>query len=141
LQKQILILACLFALFAATSRPAHAFQGSDSAADEPAAGAWPTPEQVVAKLNSQLSLTDDQKTKITPIIAERQEKLKTLADSSGRRHRKARKAKSIIEDSDKKINAVLTGEQRQKYAEMEQQMRAQMKQRMQEHNADGGTPE
>jgi len=73
----------------------------------------PTPEEVVAMLDSKLSLTDDQKAQITPIIADRQQQLRAAtADDSTRRFKKARKMKSIYEDSDKKINAILTDDQK-----------------------------
>jgi hypothetical protein len=60
------------------------------------------PDEVVAILDSKLSLSDDQKAKITPIIADRQEKIRELADSSGRHMRKGRQMKSIYEESDQK---------------------------------------
>jgi periplasmic protein CpxP/Spy len=93
-----------------------------------------TPDEVVAALDSKLSLNSDQKAKIKPIIAERQEKMQALADSGGRRMKKAREMKSIMKDSDKKIKAVLNEDQQKKYAEIKQEMREQAKQRRDEHN-------
>jgi len=91
-----------------------------------------TPEQVVNTLAAKLNLTDDQKAKIQPVIADRQQKLAALkSDSSMRPMQKKRKLKSIFEDSDKKIKAVLNDEQKKQYTELEQQMREQMKERMQ----------
>ena len=91
---------------------------------------WPSPDEVVAKMSTKLSLTDDQKTKITPIIAERQEKLKALAaDTSTPKLQKMKKMKSVYADSDTKINALLTDEQKQKYAQMQEEMREEMKER------------
>jgi len=135
MMKYALSLAALFLLCAAASQAVLALpqsSGQDQAREDQA-GSWPTPDEVVSKLDSKLSLTDDQKAKITPIIAERQEKLKALqADTSGRRLRKARKAKSIFEDSDKKIKAVLTDDQKQKYEAMQQEMRQQARERLQQ---------
>src|SRR5215475_3717354 len=92
--------------------------------------AWPTPDEVVAKMSTKLSLTDDQKTKIKPIIADRQEKLKALAaDTSTPRLQKARKMKTIFDDSDTKINALLTDDQKKKYAEMSEEMRQEDRER------------
>jgi Spy/CpxP family protein refolding chaperone len=137
LRKQFLFIACLFALLLAAPQVTRA---QDTASGQDQAGGWPTPEQVVEKLGQKLSLTDDQKAKITPIIADRQQKIKALAtDNSGRRFKKARKMKSIFSESDKKIKAVLTDEQKQKYTEMEQQMRDQARQRMQERRASGSS--
>ena len=94
-----------------------------------------TPDEVVATLDSKLSLTDDQKAKIKPIVEERQQKMRTLSDSGGRRMRKAREAKSIMQDSDKKIDAILNEEQRKMYAEIKGQMREEAKQRRQARNS------
>lgn len=94
-----------------------------------------TPDQVVAALASKLNLTDDQKTQIKPIIEDRQQKLEALrSDPSMRRMQRARKAKSIFEESDKKINAILNDQQKQQYAQLE----AQMKQRMRDRRNGGG---
>jgi Spy/CpxP family protein refolding chaperone len=99
-------------------------------------GGWPTPEEAVARMSNKLNLTDDQKAKITPVIADRQTKMRALmADTSGRRMQKARKAKSIMSDSDKKIEAVLTSDQKKTYAEMKEQMKEQMQARMQQRNS------
>ncbi|OJV41991.1 MAG: hypothetical protein BGO25_20520 [Acidobacteriales bacterium 59-55] len=85
-------------------------------------------------MSSKLNLTDDQKAKITPIIADRQTQMRALmADTSGRRLRKARKAKSIMSDSDKKIQAVLTSDQRKTYAQMKEQRKEQLQERRQQH--------
>jgi Spy/CpxP family protein refolding chaperone len=99
----------------------------------------PTPEQVVSKMSDKLSLSADQKTKITPIIADRQAKLKALsANTSLSRPQRMRQARSILNDSDSKINAILTPEQQQKYSQMQQEMREQMKERAQQHGAGTG---
>jgi Spy/CpxP family protein refolding chaperone len=95
-------------------------------------GGWPSPEEAVARLSRKLNLSDDQKSKITPIIADRQAKMRELANSSGRRMQKARKAKSIVSDSDKKIEALLTSDQKKTYEEMKEERREQMQSRMQE---------
>ena len=99
-------------------------------------GGWPTPEEAVAKMNDKLNLTDDQKAKITPIIADRQTRMRAvMSDTSGRRIQKARKAKSILVDSDKKIEAVLTKEQKNTYEQMKQEMHKQLRSRMQVRNS------
>jgi protein CpxP len=125
-------MVCLFALVAAGPQGAHAGQEPDSGQQQ-ARSRWPTPDEVVARLDSKLSLSDDQKAQITPIVADRQEKLKALAaDTSMRRWKKARKMKAVFQESDKKIKALLTEDQKQKYTQMEQEMRDQARQRMQE---------
>jgi Spy/CpxP family protein refolding chaperone len=97
-------------------------------------GGWPTPEEAVTRMSSKLNLTDDQKSKITPIIADRQTQMRALmADSSGRRLQKARKAKSIMSGSDKKIEAVLTGDQKKTYEQMKKQTKEQSQERGQQN--------
>jgi Spy/CpxP family protein refolding chaperone len=122
-KKLLFSIICLLALVASGSPAAHA-QDTDQHARS-----WPNPDQVVANMDATLSLSDDQKAKITPIIANRQEKLKALAQSSERRRKKAREMKSIMSDSDKKIQALLTDDQEKKYEELKQQRKEQMKER------------
>jgi hypothetical protein len=52
-----------------------------------------------------------------------------MADTSSRWMQMAKKAKSIMSDSDKKIEAVLTSDQKKAYAEMKDQMKEQMQAR------------
>jgi hypothetical protein len=92
----------------------------------------PSPEEVVDLLGTKLNLTDQQKSQMVPIIADRQQKLQALrSDTSMRRLQKMRKMKGIFADSDKKINAILNDEQRQQYAQIEQQIRQEIKDRRQ----------
>ncbi|HUM03963.1 MAG TPA: hypothetical protein VLT90_00785 [Terriglobales bacterium] len=90
--------------------------------------------------DSKLSLSDDQKAKIKPIIEERQQKMQALAGSGGRRRKKAREMKSIMEDSDKKITAVLNDDQKKTYAEVKQQMREQAQDRRHNRNRENQNP-
>jgi hypothetical protein len=103
----------------------------------------PSPDEVVNTLAAKLNLSDDQKTQITPIIADRQQKLQSLrSDTSMRPMQRMRKMKGIFDDSDKKIEAVLNGQQKQQYIQMEQRMRQQMRERMQNRGAAGtGSPQ
>ena len=101
----------------------------------PGAKQMPSPDEVVDRLGSKLNLSEDEKAQIKPIIVDRREKLAALqSDGSMRRRKKAREMKSIVEASDKKINALLNDDQKKQYAEIEQQMREQMKARMQNRN-------
>ena len=105
----------------------------------PSAASAPTPEQVVDKMSEKLSLTADQKAKITPIIADRQSKLKALeANTSLPRAQRARQARTIFTESDAKIEALLTPEQQQKYTQLKQEMREQMKERAQQQGGTSG---
>jgi Spy/CpxP family protein refolding chaperone len=111
-----------------------------SGSSAPAKMQPPSPDEVVDTLAAKLNLSDDQKTQIKPIIADRQQKLQTLrSDTSMRPMQKMRKMKGIFDDSDKKIEAVLNDQQKQQYIQMEQQMRQEMRERMQNRGASGGS--
>jgi len=132
MKKSMLVAVFLLALGSSAPRLIHALSLQD-ATQLPTGAAFPSPDEVVDILANKLSLSDDQKSKITPIIADRQQKLKAiLADTSSRPMQQRRKAKQVLTDSDKKINAILTPDQQRKYAQVEQQMQEQMKHRMQE---------
>jgi len=110
---------------------------AQSAPAAPPAGlSAPTPQQVVDKMDGKLSLTADQKAKITPIVADRQAKFKALADNTSlTRPQRAQQMRAIWKDSDGQINAILTPEQQQKYTEYKQELREQMKEHAQQHAA------
>lgn len=103
----------------------------------------PSPDEVVDMLAARLNLSDDQKSQIKPIIADRRQQLMALrSDTSSRPLQKLRKMKSIFADSDKKIEADLNDQQKQQYIQMEQQMRERMRARMQDRgSANSGEPQ
>jgi periplasmic protein CpxP/Spy len=118
----------LIAAFTLAAPSARA-QDQDSSAS---AQKLPSPDDIVDMMGTKLNLTDDQKAQIMPVIGERRQKLQDLrSDTSLRPFQKKRKMKSIFDDSDKKIKAVLNDDQKKQYAQIEQQMREQMKERMQ----------
>ena len=99
---------------------------------------FPSPQEVVSRLQAKLSLSAEQTSALTPIIASRQEKLKALlADSSARPLKRRREMRSIVTESDKQINALLSPEQQKQYAEIEKQMQEEFKQRMKERRDAG----
>lgn len=71
--------------------------------------------------HAELNLTDAQKAQ-----------LKAIMDETKKRHAEIRK------QSDEKINAVLTAEQRTKYATHREQMKQKMQEKMKAHKAEGG---
>ncbi|MDB6104858.1 MAG: hypothetical protein JWO52_4857 [Gammaproteobacteria bacterium] len=111
-----------------------------TAAAPTAAAAFPPPAEVVSRLQIKLSLSADQASAITPIVASRQERLKAvLSDTGARPLKRRRELREIVADSDKQINALLTPEQQKQYAEIEKQLHEELKQRMRERrNADAG---
>jgi hypothetical protein len=125
------------------AEPQTATEAESAATPETAAApatGLPSPQEVVSRLQAKLSLSAEQASALTPIIASRQEKLKALmAQSGGRPLKKRREMRDIVSDSDKQINALLSPEQQKQYAELEKQMQAEFKQRMQERRkADAG---
>jgi periplasmic protein CpxP/Spy len=93
----------------------------DSATDTPGRSA----KDIVDMLAKKLSLSDDQKTQILPIIADRRQKIQGIHnDSTLRPRERMRQVKGILADSDKSINALLTPEQQSTYAQLELQMKA-----------------
>src|ERR1700761_9250468 len=92
-----------------------------------------TSDEIVDRLDAKLHLSADQKTQIQPIIADRRQQLLALRDDTTTpRLRKARKMKAIFADSDQKIEALLDEQQKQQYAQIREQMRAQLCQRLQD---------
>jgi periplasmic protein CpxP/Spy len=120
----VLILLCGAAVMSA-----HA----QSTSQAPTPGAWPaapahSPAEVVEMLGKRLSLTDEQKSQILPIITERQQKIQAIRnDPSLPPRQRMSQAQGIMKDSDAKINALLTQEQRLGYSQIEQDIRARMK--------------
>jgi Spy/CpxP family protein refolding chaperone len=106
-----------------------------------AGGQLPDPDRVMQMMTAKLGLTADQQAKIAPVIADRQQQVRALmADTSSRPFQKQRKVKEIREASDKKINVVLTPDQRKQYAELEEQMKEEMKERREEKKDAAKTP-
>jgi len=85
-----------------------------------------SPNDVVKTLAKHLSLTEDQKAKILPVIIERQRKIQEVWTSSTLFVRQKQvQVRGINEDSDRRINALLTGDQQKAYAAFEQERKLQ----------------
>jgi Spy/CpxP family protein refolding chaperone len=75
-------------------------------------------------LGKRLSLSDEQKAQILPIISERQQKIQAIRnDASLPPQQRMSQVQNIMKDSDARINALLTPEQQQGYSQIEQSMR------------------
>jgi Spy/CpxP family protein refolding chaperone len=110
--------------------PASALQTQETTENRPKSQ---SPDQVVQMYNSKLNLTEDQKQRIRPIVVERQRRMLELRiDTSVKGREKMMKMKSVMENSDSRINAVLNPDQRQKYSELEAERKEKMKERMEE---------
>jgi len=77
-------------------------------------------------LTKRLSLTEDQKAKILPIIIERRRKVQEVwATSELFVRQKQVQERGINKESDRRINALLTGDQQKAYAAWEQERKVQ----------------
>ena len=100
--------------------PSQTTSGQTGAASEAA----PTQPQSQAQAgeDNPLNLTDEQKAKLRPILAEENQQLETLrSDSSMTQEQKMSKANEIRQTASPKIRAVLTPEQLQKLADLQKQ--------------------
>jgi periplasmic protein CpxP/Spy len=82
------------------------------------------PDHQLAALTQELNLTTNQQTQIKPILVDRQQKLQALMQNQSLSQDDRRsQAKSIMSDSNSRIEAVLNGDQKQKFEAMQQQKR------------------
>jgi len=88
----------------------------------------------IDKMKTELNLSDDQISKIKPILMDAQQKMMDMRKSGADPEAMKTQRKSIMMDSDKQITALLNPEQQQKY----NTMKAQMKQRGMQNG--GGQP-
>lgn len=108
--------------------PAAFAQDSGTAASSDNASApqhrAPDPQKQAARLAKHLGLNDDQAAKITAILQSRQQELTAVrSDSSLSQQDRRAKVRSIQQDADSQINALLTPDQQKQYAQMKQNMK------------------
>ena len=85
----------------------------------------PNPRRQARMMAKKLGLTADQKAKIEPILADRQQQLESVrADNTLAAKDRHSRLKGINQDSDQKIEAVLSDSQKQQYQQMKQDRRA-----------------
>lgn len=89
---------------------------------------------------AQLGLSDEQKSKIAPILQQEGADLRAVReDASLRRLQKARRAREINQKASEQIRALLNPDQQKKYDELRAAAREEMKQKMKERRAAGGS--
>jgi periplasmic protein CpxP/Spy len=89
-----------------------------------------SPDRQLQRLSEALSLTDDQKNQIRPILEDRHQKVQSIrSDDTLSRQDRRSKMRSVFEESSSKIRAVLNDDQKQKFEQMQQRRR----ERMQKH--------
>jgi periplasmic protein CpxP/Spy len=96
----------------------------------------PDPARELSRLTKRLNLTSDQQNQLLPILTDRQQQLSGIVnDSSLSPKDRHAKVQALREDSDAKIKAVLSENQKQQYEQMQQQMRERMEQRRSRHDS------
>lgn len=96
------------------------------------------PDQQLQTMTKRLNLSGDQATQIRPLLVDRMAQVKALqADSSLAPRDRFAKMRSISQETNSKISAILTDDQRAKFEAMEQHRRDAMRERMQERQNGG----
>jgi len=96
------------------------------------------PSQQAAHLGKQLGLSSDQVAQITPILADRRQKIESLRlDNSLTPQDRRIKARTIVEDANSKIEALLSDSQKQQF----EQMLANRRNRRQDRQSQPQTPQ
>lgn len=108
---------------ASVACPALAQDSAGSGAASAAPHRAPDPQQQAARLAKRLGLSDDQTSKLAAILHNRQQQMAALrGDSSIAAQDRRTRMRSIQQDADTQINAVLTPDQQKQYAAMKQHM-------------------
>lgn len=133
--KKLLLLAAM-AMFSVVTVPVAAVAQSSAAQDaqsqaqdaqQQSADAMNTAQQSsvdsrLQAISDKLNLSDDQKTKLKPILQDEASQLKALkSDTSMTSDQKMDKAKEIRASHKSQIDAILTPEQQQKWQQMKDQ--------------------
>jgi Spy/CpxP family protein refolding chaperone len=115
------------------SAPAQAAPAPPSSMQQNAPStASPNSAQAQANEDNPLNLTDEQKTKLRPIIADENQQMEALRnDNSMSQSQKIDKANQIRAQASPKIKAILTPEQLQKLAQLQQDRARQQQQESQ----------
>jgi Spy/CpxP family protein refolding chaperone len=103
-------------------------------------GRMPSPDDQLAQMTKRYNLSADQQSQIKPILTDRAQQMMTLRqDQSMSREDKMAKMKSMRDDSNTKINAILNDTQKKQFADDQAKMQERMQQRMQQGG--GGGPQ
>lgn len=130
--KTMLITALAVGSLLAWSPALRAGDSTNTPPSTPPAGAPPAGQRppgmrggpTLEQLTQQLNLTDDQKTKVKPILEARDKKIADLrADTSLSQEDRWAKMQAIRQDTSTQLKAILTTEQFEKYQQMTQRRR------------------
>jgi hypothetical protein len=99
----------------------------------------PDPKKQVERLSKRLNLTADQQTQLLPILTDRQQQMQSIRqDTSLSQQDRREKMRSLMQDSNAKITALLNDDQKQKYEDMQKQMREHAHERSQHRGSNTG---
>jgi hypothetical protein len=106
------------------AKPSSAAQAKQNDAARHAAN----PDRMAKHLTKELGLSSDQEAQIKPVLEDRVQKMQALrADTSLSQQDRHTKARAIMQESNKKIEAVLNDTQKQQFEQMRQERRAHRK--------------
>jgi Spy/CpxP family protein refolding chaperone len=89
----------------------------------------PNPQRQAKRMTKKLALTPDQESKLEPILAERQQQIEsTRSDTTLAPKDKRVRLRGIHQDSEAKIESILTDTQKQQYEQMKQNHKANERQ-------------
>lgn len=101
-----------------------------------------TPEERVKQLDEKVKLTDDQKTKATAVYTEALEAQKKMREEmqggGGDRQAMMEKMQKMTAETDSKINAFLTEDQKKAYKAWQDEVKAAREKMMKERQQGGG---
>jgi len=108
------------------AQPSSAAQATQNDAARPHHAA--NPDRMAKHLSKKLGLSSDQEAQIKPVLEDRVQKMQALrADTSLSEQDRHTKAREIMQESNKKIEAVLNDTQKQQFEQMRQDRRAHHK--------------
>ncbi len=97
-----------------------------------------SPDDELSRLSKKLNLSSDQQSQIKPILQDRHDQLMQIhQDASLSREAKGSKMKSLDDDSNTKLEAVLNGQQKTTYEKMVADQKARREQ-MRSRHMNGG---
>ncbi len=140
--KPLFRLALLgFALGMSGVGACHAQAQSDAgdAAPPPAAHQGADPQRQIKRLSRKLQLTPQQAAQIEPILQNRQQQLAQLrADTSLTPRDRRSRLRTVLQQSNQQLQAVLSDSQRQQYQQMIQQAMQRRRARKSDGNGEQG---
>jgi Spy/CpxP family protein refolding chaperone len=130
IHKLLLLAVCMLAMGAFAQQNPPAQGGGDDQGQGHHRRGMPSVDDQVKHLTEQLSLTDDQQSKVKAIVQDAHDQMaKLMQDESMSREDRMTKMRSLHEAATGKIRDILTDEQKKKFDDMQKEMQEHMHQR------------